>query len=139
MNFRNIISFKYVIPIAVVIWTLMLLIITSTPGNVSVEIFIMFFSTAMTVIIGIDGVRRSNGNNLRIIAALFNIIIGLILLLFAFDLMRISLILLIGGELFGISTAIRIRNQSFDSNFPVSTRRPAPVPSPEPEPEPRPI
>jgi hypothetical protein len=95
----------------------------------------------MSIIIGIDGVRRSDGNNLRIFVAMLNIIIGLTLLLFEFDLLRISLILMIGGELFGISTAIRLKNQRLNSTIPTSTRRPSPIPTPEPEPhpEPRPV
>lgn len=139
LNFRNLLSFKYIIPIATVIWTIVLIFIEDTPGNVPVEIFIIFFSTAMTIIIGMDGVRiYYEEKGFRIIAALFNIIIGLALLVFGFSLIRISLILLIGGELFGISTTIRIRSRT-TSSIPASTRRPSPIPSPEPEPQPEPL
>ncbi|TFG01303.1 MAG: hypothetical protein EU542_07130 [Promethearchaeota archaeon] len=136
MSIKDITSFKYVIPIGVVIWTILLMIIAKTLGNVSPEMFFIFVSMFIAIIIGIDGVRRTEGNNLRIIVALFNIIIGLSLLLFGFSLIRSALILMIGGELFGISTAIRLKGKTFDSTISTSTRRPSPVPEPEPEPKP---
>ena len=139
LNFRNLLSFKYIIPIATVIWTIVLILIEVTPGNVPVEIFIIFFSTAMTIIIGMDGVRMYyEEKGFRIIAALFNIIFSLVLLVIGFSLLKISLILLIGGELFGISTALRLRNRTANS-IPTSTRRPSPIPSPDPEPQPEPL
>lgn len=129
---RNIILY-----IIVVVWSIFLLILELFGYNSDLELINVIIGTLFAGLISYDRLSNPNIKNIYVgIIGIIEIILGFILLSINFNLVNAGILLMIGGELIGISLATRLKKgSSMNLN---STRRPDTL-DPEPSPDPSPF
>jgi hypothetical protein len=129
---------KYLILFFILLWSILLLILEIVGYGTYVELISIIIGMLMTAIISYDSFTNSNGTTIyRLITGLIEIILGFLFIGFSFSLIHSAIILLIGGQLIGISLALSSKKPK-SSYLSSSTQRPETI-DPEPSPEPRPF
>jgi hypothetical protein len=128
----------YLLKGVILLWSIFLLIIEIIGYEPYIEIINIFLGTILAGLTSYDCLTNNNEINLySAIIGLINIVLGLIFIILDFSLIHATIILVIGGQLIGISIAKTLKQQRSTYSA-SSTKRPEPI-GPEPGPEPRPF
>ena len=134
----NCILRKYALLIVILLWSVFLLIIEFLGYEPYIELINIILGTLLAGIASYNSLTNSNGKIIfSIIIGLINIVLGILFIIMNFSLIHSTILLLIGGQLIGISIGKAQKNQK-SAFLSTSTKRPEPI-GPEPEPEPSPF
>lgn len=129
---------KYILIGAIVLWSVFLLTIEIIGYEPYIELLNIILGTLLVGFISYNNTSEvSNTYLLKAIVGLLNVVLGIFFIIVNFSLIHSTIILLIGGQLIGISIVKTVKKQKGTFSA-TSTKRPEPI-EPEPGPEPRPL
>jgi len=129
---------KYLLLALILFWSILLFILEIISYEPFIEFINIIIGTVLTGFISYNSISNSDDTNIfNAIVGLINILLGVVFIILNFSYINSTIILLIGGQLIGITIAKILKKQK-STHLSASTKRPEPI-EPEPGPEPRPF